>query len=40
MTIPEWEENSPPQEVLVEDVIQSKVMGRMVSSAEDIQHAA
>ena len=39
-TIPEWEENSPQQEVLVEDVFQSKVMGRMVSSAEDIQHAA
>ena len=39
-TIPGREENSPPQEVLVEGVIQSKVMGRMVSFAEDIQHAA
>ena len=33
-------ENSPPQEVPVEDLIQSRVMGRMVSSAEYIQHAA
>ena len=39
-TIPGWEENSPPQEVLEEGVIQSKVMDQMVSSAEDIQHSA
>ena len=34
-TIPGWEENSQPQEVLVEDVIQSKVMDQMVSSVEE-----
>ena len=39
-TIPGWKENSPPQGVLVEDVIQSKVMDQVVSSAEDIQHSA